>query len=113
MSLPVSQYPGVVRRPRSEARIPRGSDAHKTLFCRTLLVLLWERLSIARNVGHGVQDNNFTVSGTGSVANELRPSQLIELCLAENQRRMSAYDARLLRPAVVPTLARWVRRLLA
>jgi hypothetical protein len=76
------------------------------------LVLIWERLSLARNVGHGVQNHNFAMSGAKSVGDELRPSQLLELCLTENQRRMSAYDARLLRPAAVPTLARWLRRLL-
>jgi hypothetical protein len=76
------------------------------------LVLIWERVSLARNVGHGVQDHNFTVNGAKSLGEDLRPSQLIDIALAENERRMSAYDARLLRPAVVPRLARWVRRLL-
>ena len=38
------------------------------------------------------------------------PAGLIELCLAENERRMSAYDERLVRPAAVPALARLARR---
>jgi hypothetical protein len=76
------------------------------------LVLIWERVRIARDVGHGVQDNNFTLSGAKSVGADIGLAGLIELCLAENQRRMSPYDERLLRPAVVPTLARLARRLM-
>ena len=37
-------------------------------------------------------------------------AKLIDLCLAENRRRMSAYDHRLLRPFAVPALAGLVRR---
>jgi len=76
------------------------------------LVLIWERVRIARDVGHGVQDNNFTLKGAKTVGADLSVGRLMDLCLAENHRRMSAYDERLLRPAAVPTLARLVRRLL-
>ena len=75
-------------------------------------VLVWERLAIARNVDHGVQDNNFTVTGAKSVGSDVSAAGLVELCLAENRRRMSAYDQRLLRPAAVPALARLASRLL-
>jgi hypothetical protein len=75
-------------------------------------VLVWERLRLARDVGHGVQDNNFTLSGAKSVGADISPTELIGLCLSENQRRMSAYDERLVRPAAVPALARLMRRLL-
>ena len=37
---------------------------------------------------------------------------LIDLCIAENERRLAGYDPRLLRPNVVPRLMRLVRRLL-
>lgn len=76
------------------------------------LFLIWERIGIARNVGNGVQDNNFTVTGAKTVGEDISVGGLIDLCLAENQRRMSAYDQRLLRPRVVPTLARLARRLM-
>jgi hypothetical protein len=76
------------------------------------MVLVWERLAIARNVDHGVQDNNFTVTGAKSVGADVSAADLIELCLAENHRRMAVYDPRLLRPAAVPALARLASRLL-
>jgi len=76
------------------------------------IALVWERIGIARNVGHGVQDNNFTLSGAKTVSAEISVAELIGLCLAENRRRMSAYDERLVRPAAVPALARLARRLM-
>ncbi len=76
------------------------------------IVLVWERIGIARNVGHGVQDNNFTLNGAKSVSADISVTELIDLCLAENCRRMSAYDERLVRPAAVPKLARLARRLM-
>ena len=74
------------------------------------LFLIWERIGIARDAGGGVQDNNFTMSGAKSLGDDIDVARLIELCLAENSRRMSRYDPRLLRPFAVPALARWVRR---
>jgi len=76
------------------------------------LFLIWERIGIAREVGSGVQDNNFTVTGAKSVGNDIKFAELIDLCLAENSRRMSRYDHRLRRPFAVPALARLARRFL-
>ena len=74
------------------------------------LFLIWERIGIARNVGSGVQDNNFTVTGAKSVGDDINVAQLIDLCLTENERRMGLYDRRLLRPFAVPALAAFARR---
>ena len=74
------------------------------------LVLIWERVRIARDVGNGVQDNNFTMTGAKSVSEDLSLAGVLELCLAENRRRMSPYDERLIRPFAVPALARLARR---
>src|SRR6516165_7002733 len=74
------------------------------------IFLVWERIGIARDVGNGVQDNNFTVTGAQQVGADIDVGELIEICLAENSRRMSRYDARLLRPFIVPALARLARR---
>ena len=74
------------------------------------LFLIWERIGIARDLGNGVQDNNFTMTGAKAVGEDINAAGLIDICLAENDRRMSAYDPRLLRPAMVPALARFARR---
>jgi hypothetical protein len=74
------------------------------------LFLIWERIGIARDLGSGVQDNNFTVTGAKAVGDDINVAELIDICLAENARRMSAYDRRLLRPFAVPALAKLARR---
>jgi hypothetical protein len=72
------------------------------------LFLIWERIGIARDVGSGVQDNNFTVTGA-KLVDDIDVAGLIDICLAENHRRMSPYDQRLLRPFIIPALARLAR----
>jgi hypothetical protein len=57
-----------------------------------------------------VQDNNFTVTGAKSVGDDIDVAELLDICLAENSRRMSRYDQRLLRPFAVPALAALARR---
>ena len=72
--------------------------------------LIWERLSIARDVNGNAQDNNFTVTGANRVGAAIKLPELLEFCLAENDRRLEGYDRRLLRPRTVPTLVRFARR---
>ncbi|HEX8782296.1 MAG TPA: hypothetical protein VF764_02930, partial [Steroidobacteraceae bacterium] len=43
------------------------------------IVLVWERLRIARDVDHGVQDNNFTVTGAKSVTADVSVADLVGL----------------------------------
>jgi hypothetical protein len=74
------------------------------------LFLVWERIGIARDVGSGVQDNNFTVTGAKSVGADIDAAELMDICLAENARRMDPYDRRLLRPFAVPALVKLARR---
>ena len=74
------------------------------------MFLIWERIGIARSVESGAQDHNFTVNGAKSVGDDIDVAELIDLCLAENERRMRPYDRRLLRPFAVPALARLARR---
>jgi len=81
---------------------------------RLWLYLIRERIAIAKGMrGSGkARDTNFTMTASASVGVKLQPHELIDLCLAENERRMAGYDPRLLRPTTVPRLARLVRRLL-
>ena len=86
--------------------------------------LIWERIGIARGVGHAgeagangaettPQDNNFTLNGGNAVGDvDLSVGELLEICLAENDRRLRGYDPRLLRPHVVPCLAGFAHRLM-
>ncbi len=77
------------------------------------LFLIWERIGLARNLGGERQDNNFTVTGANSIGNDIDVAALVDLCLAENERRMGRYDLRLLRPRAVPALARFARRFMS
>lgn len=79
--------------------------------------LIRERIGLARGAGaapdEAPQDHNFTLTGSKAIADiDLSPARLIDICLAENERRMARYDQRLLRPKLVPRLARFVRRFL-
>jgi hypothetical protein len=83
--------------------------------------LFWERIGLARGIGNGgdaaaeltPQDSNFTLTGSKAVgAVDLSIGELIDICLLENEKRLSGYDARLLRPRVVPNVMRAVRRFL-
>jgi hypothetical protein len=77
--------------------------------------LVRERIGLARSVGaekeEKKQDNNFTVTGSKAVADvDLPVATLIDICLAENDRRMAGYDQRLLRPMAVPRMVRFARK---
>ena len=62
--------------------------------------LVWERIGLARDMGGGrKQDANFTVSGASSVGDDIDTAELMDLCLAEDERRMAGYDQRLEAPA--------------
>ncbi|MEK6424147.1 MAG: ferritin-like domain-containing protein [Burkholderia gladioli] len=73
------------------------------------VTLIRDRIGIARGIdADGVaHDANFPANAAATVGTDaLKPRALIELCLAENDRRMAGYDPRLLRPKFVPRLAR-------
>ncbi|MCI0547457.1 MAG: ferritin-like domain-containing protein [Candidatus Rokubacteria bacterium] len=64
------------------------------------------RLGAFRNTG----GSGFTVSGARSMALDVTPESFLEICLRENGRRLVAFDPDLLRPRLVPALARTTLR---
>ena len=72
-----------------------------------------ERVSLAKDLEGGSaenQDNNFTVSGAEQLGIDIDLADLMDVCLAENDRRLGAYDPRLVRPSFVPMMIRLARR---
>jgi hypothetical protein len=71
------------------------------------------RIKTARTMG-GPPDSsdNFTLSAHQEVGESVTLHSLLDLCLRENDRRMGQYDSRLLRPRLVPVLARFAYRVL-
>jgi hypothetical protein len=80
--------------------------------CGVWISLIRDRVSLARGFDKNgaAQDMNFPANVGDSVGGGVSAGALIDWCLAENDRRMGGYDARLLRPTLVPKLARIVRR---
>lgn len=78
------------------------------------IYLVWERLSIAKGMDAdgGKKDSNFLPASSDTFGDGLDARELFELCLSENERRMSGYDPRLLRPTAVPRLVRFALRLM-
>ena len=85
------------RRPYFEARV-----------AAVWVFLAAERVGLARGMdeAEAKQDNNFTLTGSQAVADEMDVATLMQLCLEENDRRFAGYDARLRRPTTTPFLAR-------
>jgi hypothetical protein len=78
------------------------------------ILLAFERLSLAADIGGGgpIDEGNFTVTAAQQVGNDVDVAALMDLCLAENHRRLGQYDPRLLRPDFVPKMVRLARRFL-
>lgn len=78
-------------------------------------VLVAERFGMARDMGSGSQlsksqNANFTFQGSPELTGAIDAAELLDVCLAENDRRLAGYDPRLLRPNTVPRLVRLARR---
>ena len=79
-----------------------------------ILKQLASRVKTARALGNGRKESseNFTLTAHQEVAAAVTVHALLGKCLEENDRRLSQYDPRLLRPRLVPGLARLLYRLL-
>ena len=82
--------------------------------------LVWERIGFARGLdgdgggaqpGGASQDNNFVFTGSRALGSgNISAAAVIDICLSENEVRFAGYDARLLRPRLIPRLMRFARR---
>ncbi len=72
------------------------------------------RVRTARSLGGAppLSGENFTLTAHQDIAAPVTLHRLLAQCLAENDRRMAHYDARLLRPRLVPDIARVLYRIL-
>ena len=92
-----------------------------------ILKQVWSRVKTARTLGGpadakqptpaarplgGDDGENFTLSAHHDLGEDVTLHKLLGLCLRENAARLAPYDARLLRPRLVPTLARFMYRVL-
>jgi hypothetical protein len=84
------------------------------IICRKLLsrVQMARAMSKSESGEKPDNDTSFTLTAADQVAQSITIPTLLNRCLTENERRMNAYDARLLRPQLVPTLVRWALRVL-
>lgn len=73
-----------------------------------MAVQAWSRLQTARGIG----DGDFTLKGHEAIDTDISARSFLELCLRENERRLSLYDQRLLRPRLVPTAVHMLCRVL-
>ena len=63
------------------------------------------RLKTALRIKGAAEQDNFTMNAHTQFG-DISPRDFVELCLRENERRTAPYDPRLLRPQLVPSIAR-------
>jgi hypothetical protein len=84
-------------------RGPGRRLAFRVRCMRALMLQAWKRLKTARGAA---SKDDFTQKGAASFDVDLDPKRFFQLCLAENDRRMAMFDARLKRPRAMPTAIR-------
>jgi hypothetical protein len=92
---------------RVNLSVPRRIDFAARCLA-ALAVQIWKRLDTAK----AVDGDNFTRKGGATIGIDLDPRSFLALCLNENDRRLALYDPRLLRPRIMPAVARLAIRLL-
>lgn len=74
-----------------------------------LLLNAFGRLDIAGDAASGANSSgdNFVAAGGQNFTAEFNVREFLELCLSENDKRMAPFDARLIRPTLMPTLIKF------
>ncbi|MEO8602512.1 MAG: ferritin-like domain-containing protein [bacterium] len=96
---------------------PLGKLLHMGRCSLALWLQVWARaktaISAARGGGDGgaSQEDDFMLGVKDSLDVVSSPRQFLQVCLRENDARLSAYDPRLLRPTFVPGIARALARI--
>jgi hypothetical protein len=79
----------------------------RILFDLRCMSIFAGRIKARLSTASGVRgQKNFTATSSKVIKTDLKIRDLLTLCLAENDRRMSRYDARLIRPELVPALVK-------
>jgi hypothetical protein len=80
---------------------------------RIFIHIIWGRIKSIRGIGNQDPGNNenFTMTTSAAVNINIKLTDFLNICLNENNRRLSGYDSRLLRPKLVPTTMKLVYRI--
>lgn len=90
--------------------------ANKNIFARVffrlrcimaLLINAFSRLDVAGDASSG---DNFVVAGGETLGKDFNVREFLELCIAENDRRMTHLDPGLIRPTLMPSLIKFALR---
>lgn len=88
---------------------PLGARLADASRCALAMAMqIWARVQTAR----GVDTGDFMMKSSDTFHFDISPRTFLDVCLEENDRRLGRYDPRLLRPRLVPSIARMVRKLL-
>jgi hypothetical protein len=95
-----------------------GRLMHRARCALAMAVQVWTRVKTAVAAARGGDeaapgtDDDFMLGVKDALEVVSSPRQFLEVCLRENDRRLGAYDPRLLRPTFVPRIARLLTRIL-
>jgi hypothetical protein len=76
---------------------------------------IWRRVKEGAGMSGGESSSNNeegTIDLFGAVLNDLTPAKFVRACVEENDRYMAEFDPRLLRPRVIPAIAKFVLAIL-
>lgn len=102
---------------KRQQHAPALRPLHRLRCVASFIGAAWDRArsagNVAGNVGNGASKDGFTASGASAIAGDFSVRAFVGRCLDENTRRFAAYAPELLRPRIVPTMARAFMRVSA